>query len=251
MDKQFKNRVVLITGGSGGIGKATALEFAKQGAKVSIGDVDDRAAETVNEIEKMGGEALYVKTDVTSAKDVENLVKKTTDTFGGLDHVFNNSGILNKPNKLADITEEEFDQVIDVDLKGVFLSMKYELKYMVENGGGTIVNTSSVAGLITDPQMAPYVAAKHGVAGLSKSAGFDYAVDNIRVNAVAPGLTETAMTQGWKDDSEKWKEVTSNVPMQRAAKPEEIAKVVVFLSSDAASFVNAQVYPVDGGQTSH
>lgn len=241
----------MITGAASGIGKATALEFARQGAKVSIGDIDDNAEETVNEIKEMGEEALFVKTDVTSSKDVENLVNETVKTFGRLDHAFNNSGILNKPNKLADISEEEFDQVIAVDLKGVFLSMKYELKYMVENGGGTIVNTSSVAGLITDPEMPPYVAAKHAVVGLSKSAGFDYATDNIRVNAVAPGLTETAMTQSWKDDPEKWEEVTGNVPMKRSAKPEEIAKVVAFLSSEAASFINAQVYPVDGGQTSH
>ncbi|MEI3606183.1 glucose 1-dehydrogenase [Pseudogracilibacillus sp. SE30717A] len=249
--KDFEGRVVLITGAATGIGRASALTFARRGAKIAIGDVDDRANETVELIQKEGGEAAFFNTDVSNSKEVKSLVEQTVKQFGGLHHAFNNAGILNKPAKFADIEEDVFDKVMSVDVKGVFLAVKQELEHMVVNGGGTIVNTASVAGLIADPNMAPYVAAKHAVIGLTKAAAFDYAQDGIRVNAVAPGLTETPMTQMWKNDPKKWAEVISNVPLQRAAQPEEIAEMVVFLSSDAASFCNGYVYAVDGGQVAH
>ena len=209
------------------------------------------ANETVKFIEEAGGEAIFIKTNVIASEEVKELVNKTVEHFGDLHHAFNNAGVLSKPNKFADIPEEDFDKVIGVDVKGVYLSMKYELNHMLKNGGGTIVNTASVAGLIADPNMGPYVTAKHAVVGMTKAAGFDHAADNVRINAVAPGLTETPMTQVWKDDPEKWAEVTGNVPMRRAAKPEEIAEMVLFLTSEASSFCNAQVFTVDGGQTSH
>jgi NAD(P)-dependent dehydrogenase (short-subunit alcohol dehydrogenase family) len=248
---RFEGRVALITGAATGIGKATALAFAKEGAKVAIGDLDERANDTVKEIEEAGGEALFVHTNVVSSEDVQELVNKTVEKYGKIDHAFNNAGVLSEPNKFADIPEEDFDKVIAVDVKGVFLSMKYELIEMLKNGGGTIVNTASVAGLIADPVMGSYVTAKHAVVGMSKSAGFDHARDGIRVNTVAPGLTETPMTQVWKDDPEKWAEVTGNVPMGTAAKPEDIASMVLYLSSDEARFCNMQVFTVDGGQTAH
>lgn len=175
----FDGRVVVITGAASGIGKEIALEFAQQGAKVSIGDIDDEAEKTVQEIEDMGAEALFTKTDVSAAEDVNHLIDVTVEKFGRLDHAFNNAGMLNDVNRLDDVPVEEFNQVIDSDMKGVCLAMEYELNYMEENGGGTMVNTASVAGLIADPKMPLYVAAKHGVVGLTKSTGFDYAEKNI------------------------------------------------------------------------
>lgn len=249
--QNFENRVVLITGAATGIGRATALSFARKGAKVSIGDIDERANETVKLIKAEGGEAHFFKTDVTDAEQVEALIDQTVEKFGRLDHAFNNAGILPPTNKFSDMTEKDFDVTIAVDLKGVFLAMKYELTYFEKVGKGTIVNTASVAGLIADPGMAPYVAAKHGVVGLTKAAGIEYAERGIRVNAIAPGVVETPMTKGWMEDPEFREVVLGQTPIHRAAKPEEIAETVVFLSSDASTYTAGQVFALDGGQTAH
>ncbi|MBF2756421.1 SDR family NAD(P)-dependent oxidoreductase [Staphylococcus sp. GDY8P57P] len=248
---EFEGKTVVITGAASGIGKATALKFAQEKANIVIGDVDERAQQTAQDINDNGGHAVFVKTDVSDPEQVRALMQKALDEFGSLDHAFNNAGILNQPKKFADLDPETFDKVMNVDVKGVFLSMKYELESMLKSGGGTIVNTASVAGLIADPQMGPYIAAKHAVVGMTKSAGFDHATDGVRINAVAPGLTETEMTKDWKDDDEKWQQMISGVPMAKAAQPDDIADIVLFLSSDSAKFMTAQVYLVDGGQTAH
>jgi NAD(P)-dependent dehydrogenase (short-subunit alcohol dehydrogenase family) len=247
----FTGKVVLVTGGATGIGRATSLAFARQGATVVIGDVDDRAAETVRLIEGAGGTGLFSRTDVTVATDVERLVTTAVDTYGGLHVAFNNAGILPPTGPLLAQSETDWDRTIAVDLRGVFLALKYEIAHMVTAGGGAIVNTASVAGIIADPGMAPYVAAKHGVIGLTKAAALDYATAGVRVNALAPGLVATGMTKGWLDDPEMRKVVVAGSQLGRPAEPEEIAGMVLYLTSDLASFATGGVYVVDGGQTAH
>jgi NAD(P)-dependent dehydrogenase (short-subunit alcohol dehydrogenase family) len=247
----FTEKVVLVTGGSTGIGRATSLAFARQGATVVIGDVDERSAETIGLIEAAGGTGLFVRTDVSVAGQVEALVNTAVESFGGLHVAFNNAGVLPTTAPLAEMDEVEWDKVIAVDLKGVFLSLKYEIAYMLTAGGGAIVNTASVAGVIADPGMAPYVAAKHGVVGLTRAAAVDYAKHGIRVNALAPGLVETPMTKRWLEDPAMREAVLAGSQMGRAAQPEEIAGMVLFLASPLASFATGGVYVVDAGQTAH
>ena len=247
----FSGKVALVTGGSRGIGRATAMLFAQSGAKVVIGDVDAAGDETVEAIKRDGGEATFVRTDVSVESDVKNLVAAAVKTYGGLNCAFNNAGVLPPTVALVEMEESTFDQTLAVDLKGVFLCMKHEITHMLQSGGGAIVNTASIAGLIAEPGISAYIAAKHGVIGLSKAAAVEYASKGIRINALAPGLVNTAMTKAWFDDPNMSAYFTANTPIGRVSQPAEIAGMVLFLCSDLASFAVGQTFVIDGGYTTH
>ncbi len=243
----FGSKVVLVTGGGSGIGRATARLFARHGAKVVIGDVDLAGEETVEAIKRENGEATFVRTDVRDAEQVKDLVAAAVKTYGGLNCAFNNAGVLPPMATLAETDEANFDQTLDVDVKGVFLCMKYEIQQMLTTGGGAIVNTASIAGLIAEQGISAYAAAKHAVIGLTKAAALEYAGHGIRINALAPGLVETPMTKHWFDDPQMRSFFLANSPIGRFAQPEEIANMVLFACSDLASFAVGQVFTVDGG----
>lgn len=246
----FTGKVAIVTGGNSGIGQATAVAFARQGAKVVVA-CRSNADETLRRIKEAGAEAIFVKTDVSIAADVKNLVKTTVDTYGRLDVAYNNAGLLPVTAPLTEQTEEDFDKIIAVDLRGVFLCMKYEIPEMLKVGAGSIINCGSVVSLVADPGMAPYVAAKHGVAGITKAAALEYAKQNVRINAIAPAFVETGMTQVWLADPEMTETVKGFNAANHIASPDEIAGIVLFLASPMASFMTGGVYPVDGAQTAH
>jgi NAD(P)-dependent dehydrogenase (short-subunit alcohol dehydrogenase family) len=245
----FASKTILVTGGSSGIGRAAAILFARHGAKVVIGDIDLAGERTVEAIEGEKGEAIFVRTDVRDCEQVQNLVATAVKTYGGLHCAFNNAGVLPPMSMLADSEESTFDQTFAVDVKGVFLAMKYEIQQMLKTGGGVIVNNASIAGLIAERGISTYVAAKHAVIGLSKAAAIEYASQGIRINAIAPGLVATPMTKHWFDDPEMRNFFLANSPIGRFAQPEEIANMVLFLCSDLASFAAGQTFAVDGGYT--
>ncbi len=249
MAETVDGQVALVTGGSGGIGRATALEFARQGAKVVVSDVlRDAGQETARLIGAAGGQATFIETDVTRAAEVQALVGQTVETYGRLDCAFNNAGIEGGMAKTGDYTEERWEQVIRINLKGVWLCMKYEIQHMLGHGGGAIVNTASVAGLVGFRYGPAYVASKHGVNGLTKTAALEYAKAGIRVNAVCPGVIRTPMFErGLQKNPDLEERFAGAHPVGRIGQPEEIARAVVWLCSSAASFVTGTQLPVDGG----
>jgi NAD(P)-dependent dehydrogenase (short-subunit alcohol dehydrogenase family) len=244
-------KVAFVTGAASGIGRATAVAFARQGANVVVADIDRQGnQDTVRMIEDLGRQALAVKCDVTHSEDVQSALTKTVERFGRLDYAFNNAGAEQQPKPTADITEEEWDRIITINLRSVFLCLKYEIPLMLQHGGGAIVNTSSGAGIKVFGRGAAYAAAKHGVVGLTKDAALDYAASNIRINAICPGIIDTEMmdrfTGGTPEERDR---VIAQEPIGRMGKPDEIAGTVVWLCSDAASFVTGHAMVVDGGQT--
>jgi len=248
---RFVGKTILITGAATGIGRAAACAFGREGANVMIGDIDERGEESARLVTAAGGNAQFHRVDVSDPAAVRQLVDLCVATFGGLECAFNNAGILPPTAHLHEVQDSAFDRVIAVDVKGVFYAMRAEIAHMLAHGGGAIVNTASVAGVIADPGMSAYVAAKHAVVGLTKSAAIEYARKGIRVNAIAPGLVATRMTQRWLDDPSFKAAFLDSSPIGRAAEPEEIVGTVLHLCSDAASFTNGQIAIIDGGQTAH
>jgi NAD(P)-dependent dehydrogenase (short-subunit alcohol dehydrogenase family) len=248
MRKQLEGKITLVTGASSGIGRATALVFAREGAKVIIADLDEKGGqETIARVKAVGSEAIFVKTDVSRAMDVEALVRKTLEAYGRLDCAVNNAGTANEWGLLHEASEETWDHVIHINLKGVWLCMKYEIPPMLKQGGGVIVNISSIMGLVGHIHKPIYAASKHGVIGLTKSAALQYAKFGIRVNAVCPGWIRTPITESRLNDPESRERMIATIPLGRVGSPEEVAEAVVWLCSEAASFVTGHTLLVDGG----
>ena len=247
----MKDKVALITGGASGIGLATAMAFARQGAAVVIGDTDVTGCEqAIEKITAKGGVASYFRSDVKKSADVQALVRKAVDTYGGLDYAFNNAGLVGSIAGIVDTPEEDWDRVLATNLTGVWLCMKYEIPEMLKRGRGAIVNNGSVTGLVGSPGPIGNVASKHGVSGLTKSAALQYATQGIRVNAIAPGLVRSKLND---EIIARYPEaeaaMLSAVPQNRWGEPEEIAEAVLFLCSDQASLITGHIMAIDGGWT--
>jgi NAD(P)-dependent dehydrogenase (short-subunit alcohol dehydrogenase family) len=250
MAERFAEKVALVTGGGSGIGRATALAFAKEGARVVVADIDQVGSEqTVAAINSSGGTAHFVRADVSQEDEVIAMVSATVAAFGRLDCAFNNAGIGGGRHTLHEWDLAEFRRVLDINLTGVWLCMKHELPVMLKQGGGTIVNNASIAGLRGSATIGPYVASKHGVVGLTKVAAIEYAAYEVRVNAVCPGWTDTAILNGLKEEEGLMEKLVARVPIKRLGRPEEIAAAVLWLCSEDASFATGHALALDGGMT--
>jgi NAD(P)-dependent dehydrogenase (short-subunit alcohol dehydrogenase family) len=250
--ENFAGKVAFVTGAASGIGRAAALAFAREGAGVVAADVSEQGnQETARLVEERGGRVHAVRCDVTRADEIKAALAKAVDTFGRLDFAFNNAGIEpRKPAPTAEYDDGEWDRILDINLRGVFLCMKHEIPLILKQGGGAIVNTSSGAGIIGIKGSPAYTAAKHGVIGLTKAAALDYAAQNIRINAVCPGYIETPMMDRFTGGTPQGRaKVIAEEPVGRMGKPEEIAGAVVWLCSDAAAFMVGHALVMDGGQT--
>jgi NAD(P)-dependent dehydrogenase (short-subunit alcohol dehydrogenase family) len=248
MAGQFEGKVALVTGSGNGIGRATALALAREKAKVVVSDIAVEAAqETVRMIEALGSEATFVRADVAEESDIKALVEATVKTYGALDCAVNNAGTEGDVVSIAESPLENWERVLRINLTGVWLSMKYEIQQMLKQGGGAIVNIASIEGLIAFPGVSPYVASKHGVNGITKTAALECANSNIRVNSVCPGLIDTQMVDRLEKPVPEIPTLVAMSPAGRKGRPEEIAAAVLWLCSEGASFVNGHTLTVDGG----
>lgn len=242
---RLKNKVAIITGGGGDIGKATAIRFAREGARVVVVDLNEKTAcETVNLIRKENGEAHFIKTDVTNDHAVQNMIQETIAKYERLDIMFNNAGVNSVEKKLPDVSLEEWKKVMDINITGVFLGMKYAIPHM--KSGGSIINTASIAGIKGQKLVAAYSASKSSVIALTKSTATEFGRKNIRINAIAPGIIETSMVDDWRK-TDKWPVLSTANALKRIGQPEEIANAVLFLASDEASFITGETLVIDGG----
>lgn len=245
---RLKNKVAIVTGGASGIGRETALRFAEEGAQVAVADIDKGGGEeTAQIIAKKGGHSLFIETDVTNSEQIKHLVNETILQFGALNILFNNAGIGNSELKSVEISEEEWDRVVDVNLKGVFLGIKFAVPEMIKCGGGSIINTSSVLGLRGQKYMSAYNSSKGGVILLTQNAALEYGKQSIRVNAIAPGVIDTKIIDHWKNNERKWSIISRANALGRIGDPKEVANAVLFLASDEASFITGTTLSVDGG----
>lgn len=242
------NKVAIVTGGSSGIGKSIAELFVREGAAVVVSDLDQEKGERVaGEIRDAGGKAMFVKANVAEPADSERTVKAALDKFGRLDCACNNAGISGEQNPTADMSVEGWQKIISINLSGVFYGMKYQIPAMLKSGGGSIVNIASILGQVGFANSSGYVAAKHGVVGLSQNAALEYSSKGVRVNAVGPGFIHTPLIEKLEEDKKINDMLISLHPIGRLGKPEEVAELVVWLCSAKASFVTGAYYPVDGG----
>jgi NAD(P)-dependent dehydrogenase (short-subunit alcohol dehydrogenase family) len=245
----FSGKVAIVTGGTSGIGQAAAIAYAQQGAKVVVaGRRVMEGEETVKTIKDAGGEAFFIQTDVIQESDIKAMVDKTVEVFGRLDIAFNNAGAYGENPSLSEQVDSEYDRIMNVNVRGVWLSMKHEIAQMQSQGHGAIVNTSSILGMVAMPSVPLYTASKYAVEGLTKAAALQYAQSGIRINAVGPGAIETAMFENATGGQDEAKAYMAGLhPMGRAGKPSEVANAVLWLSSDHASFVTGETLMVDGG----
>ena len=246
---RLKGKVAIVTGGGSGIGEATALTFAKEGARVTVADVADSAGNnTVEQIRASGGDGIYVHADVTSASEIQSVVRETIDNYGRLDVLFNNAGIAMRLG-VAELPEEDWDRCIAINLKGAYLGSKYAIPAMIANGGGSIINTASIYGIVGGLNRAAYVASKGGIVNLTRGMALDYANNNIRVNCICPGFTDTPLIKNFVETPTKYKALVDQHPMGRLAKPLDVAYGALYLASDESAFVTGIALPIDGGYT--